>query len=227
MKNVLTLLFVLLSLYINAQNQISIVTLKSGTKLKGVIKSINPTENLTISIAGIETSIKMTDVEQIEAGNESDNIFKDENANQDIVIERQMVIKQDSLKNYKGFLLEKGNNVYVWGEDNIYGKTGAEELKRLLKIDGFWNVVNSLQDAHFSINYCVKFRKRDQVILTISSWRTEEAEILRIFSENNMEIPNKHIAIARDLYYDEIFPFQEKIKYGDIPTKLWKKFLIK
>ena len=121
-------------------------------------------------------------------------------------------------------MLAKGNNVYVWGEDNVLGKTGADELKRLLKDDGFWNVVNSLQEAHFSINYGVKLRRRDQVIFTISSWRTNEAEVLDIFSENDMEQKNHHIEIARDLYNSCIIPLQKKIGKGKRPNKIKKKF---
>lgn len=226
MKKLLLLLMLLLPIMANAQDKISVVKLKNGTELKGIIKSINPSDVLIIDVSGIDYSIKMSDVTYIEAI----EIAQDKNPTETEtkkVIERQMVIRQDKLRNYKGFLLEKGNNVYVWGENNLCGETGAEELKRLLKNDGFWNVVDNLQDAHFSINYCIKFKKRDQVVLTISSWRNGEAEILRIFSENNMEIPAKHVTIARDLYKDHIFPFEEKIRMGDISTKFWKKFTIK
>jgi small nuclear ribonucleoprotein (snRNP)-like protein len=226
MKRIITILVVLLPFLCIAQDKISVVKLKNGTELKGVIKSINPSDALIIDVSGIDFSIKMSDVTHIEAiDNIQDNISTE--AETKTVVERQMVIKPDELRNYKGFLLEKGNNVYVWGENNLCGESGAEELKRLLKNDGFWNVVDNLQDAHFSINYCIKFKKRDQVVLTISSWRNGEAEILRIFSENNMEIPAKHVTIARDLYKDHIFPFEEKIRMGDISTKFWKKFTIK
>lgn len=226
MKKLLLLLMLLLPIMANAQDKISVVKLKNGTELKGIIKSINPSDVLIIDVSGIDYSIKMSDVTYIEAIEIAQDKIPTETETKK-VIERQMVIRQDKLRNYKGFLLEKGNNVYVWGENNLCGETGAEELKRLLKNDGFWNVVDNLQDAHFSINYCIKFKKRDQVVLTISSWRNGEAEILRIFSENNMEIPAKHVTIARDLYKDHIFPFEEKIRMGDISTKFWKKFTIK
>ncbi len=49
-----------------AQEKQSVVTLKNGTVLKGTIKSIDPTDALTIVIAGVETSIKMTEVAKIE-----------------------------------------------------------------------------------------------------------------------------------------------------------------
>ena len=66
MKKLLTLLFTILPLVLNAQTQLSIVTLKNGTQLKGVIKSINPSDAVILAIAGIETSIKMSEVALIE-----------------------------------------------------------------------------------------------------------------------------------------------------------------
>lgn len=53
-----------------AQDKISVVTLKNGTVLKGAIKAIDPTDALTIVIAGIETSVKMENVAKIEEDKE-------------------------------------------------------------------------------------------------------------------------------------------------------------
>ena len=67
MKKVL-LIFVMIAfpILVSAQNKISVVTLKNGTELKGIIKSIDPTDAVKIKIAGIETTIKMSDVASIE-----------------------------------------------------------------------------------------------------------------------------------------------------------------
>ncbi len=67
MKHLFLLLcFVISSVYSQAQNNLSEVTLKSGTVLKGFIKSINPTDALVLVIAGVETTIKMEDVARVE-----------------------------------------------------------------------------------------------------------------------------------------------------------------
>lgn len=67
MKNlILFICFVITSINTQAQDKLSVVMLKSGTELKGVIKSIDPTDALTILISGIETTIKMSDVAKIE-----------------------------------------------------------------------------------------------------------------------------------------------------------------
>ncbi len=71
MKKLLFLLIALLPLIASAQNGQSVVTLKNGTELKGTIKAIDPTDALTIVIAGVETKIKMSDVARIEEANQA------------------------------------------------------------------------------------------------------------------------------------------------------------
>lgn len=71
MKKILILLITLLPLKANAQDIQSVVTLKNGTELKGVIKSLEPTESLTMVISGIETTIKMENVARIESESSS------------------------------------------------------------------------------------------------------------------------------------------------------------
>ncbi len=65
MKKFLLLLIGFFPLLANAQKQ-SAVTLKNGAELIGVIKSIDPTDALTIVIADVETTIKMADVAKIQ-----------------------------------------------------------------------------------------------------------------------------------------------------------------
>ena len=67
MKKLLILLISLLPLFATAQNLQSVVTLKNGTELKGIIKSIDPTDSLTLEISGIVTTIKMENVARIES----------------------------------------------------------------------------------------------------------------------------------------------------------------
>ena len=64
MKKLLLLIFAL-PLLATAQEKLSVVTLKNGTELTGVIKAIDPMDALTISIAGIETQIKMSDIAKV------------------------------------------------------------------------------------------------------------------------------------------------------------------
>lgn len=72
MKKLLTIiLLTILPAIIMAQEKQSVVTLKNGTEIKGTIKSLVPTDSLTIVISGIETSIKMSDVAKIEEAKET------------------------------------------------------------------------------------------------------------------------------------------------------------
>lgn len=66
MKKLLLLLMLLLPLLANAQDKVSVVTLKNGTQLNGVIKAMDPLESMTIVVGGIEMTIKMADVTKVE-----------------------------------------------------------------------------------------------------------------------------------------------------------------
>jgi small nuclear ribonucleoprotein (snRNP)-like protein len=56
----------LIPLMVNGQSKQSIVKLKNGTELKGVIKSLDPMDAIVLSIGGVETTIKMENVLRIE-----------------------------------------------------------------------------------------------------------------------------------------------------------------
>lgn len=65
-KFLVVLLVILFPVSLYAQYNISLVKLKSGAELKGKIKYINPTDAMVIEIAGVDTNIKMADVESVE-----------------------------------------------------------------------------------------------------------------------------------------------------------------
>ena len=70
---ILLLLFTLfISLTMNAQDKLSVVTLKNGTELTGTIKAIDPLEAMTIIIGGVETTIKMSDVAKVDEKTNAD-----------------------------------------------------------------------------------------------------------------------------------------------------------
>ena len=105
MKKLLLLVFALLPFVVNGQEKQSIVKLKNGTELKGVIKSIDPTDAVVMDIAGVRTSLKFDSVLSIE---ELDTTYKPQvnnDSNQKVTI--QEVVAGDPLKDFKGFLLAK------------------------------------------------------------------------------------------------------------------------
>lgn len=66
MRKLLLLFTLFISLTISAQDKLSVVTLKNGTELTGVIKAIDPLDAMTIIIGGIETTINMSDVAKVD-----------------------------------------------------------------------------------------------------------------------------------------------------------------
>ncbi len=55
-----------------AQAGYSIITLKNGTEIKGIVKSIDPVGDIVVSLAGNDVSLKMADVIKIDGANNED-----------------------------------------------------------------------------------------------------------------------------------------------------------
>lgn len=93
MKKIIILILLLTPFILNAQEKLSVVTLKSGTEITGVIKSINPTEALTIVIAGVETQIQMADVTKIDVlDNSTITTTNKENSRPQLMADEKLVV---------------------------------------------------------------------------------------------------------------------------------------
>lgn len=66
MKKLLILLISLLPFIAKAQSGQSKITLKNGTEITGIVKSIDPAGDIVLSLAGNEVSFRMVDVAKIE-----------------------------------------------------------------------------------------------------------------------------------------------------------------
>ena len=224
MRKLLLLFTIFISLTINAQEKQSVVKMKNGTTLKGVIKSIDPTDAVVISIAGVETSLKFDSISSIEEVDSNTTPIPEEK------VEKVMVKVEDPLKEFKGFLLSKGNNVYVYysnSDRNInsqYDKEAAKMIKSLLKADGFWNVVDDMNYAHFVLNYFVDTDNNDMAYLYLSSWRTGKIE--KLGGKNTSESIDENISIAKKLYKSAILPLQNKIESNKLPKKMVEDFTL-
>ena len=80
MKIIILFVSLLLSVTVNAQSGQSKIFLKNGTVLQGTIKSIDPTDAIKMVIAGVETSIKMSDVAKVEEVKNEDNVATPNNS---------------------------------------------------------------------------------------------------------------------------------------------------
>lgn len=225
MKKLLILL-TFFPLFAFSQSKTSVIKLKNGTEIQGVIKSIDPADAIVIEIADIETKIKFDTVQSIEA---LDN--KKQTADEKQQVMREEVISEDPLKYYKGFLLDKGNNVYIYycnsdkDPNAQYDKEAAIVLKALLKKDGFWNVVDNMNKAHFVISYSVITRGNDKAQLAISSWRTNKIEFLGIRGTDETILKNN--VVAQDFYNGPIKSLQKRIEQRRVPKRLIDDFTIK
>ena len=122
MKKLLFLLIALLPLIASAQSGQSVVTLKNGTELKGTIKAIDPTEGLTIVIAGVEAKIKMADVARVEEESQA-SVSVPTAAAQPQLGEKDKLVVTDFADYPESFDLQVGNSkikmILVRGGDGL------------------------------------------------------------------------------------------------------------
>lgn len=219
MRKLIFLLVCIFSLESFAQVKTVKVVLRNDVTIEGEMVEFDPLDHITIMVAGAETKIMMTDVAYIKNKDEEPNVSTDPE------VIREKVPVRDDLVNFKGFLMAKGNRVYVYSEDSDYEKAAAAELKKLLEKDGFWTVVDHMQQAHFTISYFVYLTGRDKATISVSSWRTGAAKVLNHTTAN--EYVKDNIEIVRKLYKNEIIPLQKKIESNKLPKRMIDDFTIK
>lgn len=236
-KMILFVFFLLFScVQLNAQTPLAKVTLKNGVTFTGDLKELNPREYIILIIAGKESRISMEDIDTIENLETNTSNNKPETINNSSGLKQEETMHpneyysgEDKLSNFKGFLLAKGNNVYVYTHNTPCEIAGSEEIKRLLKQDGFWSVVDKMIDAHFTINYYIDLNGRDKAILEISSWRGKKdaIELLDIKrSHDDLEEESGSIREANRIYKLNIPPLQKKIVTGKLQKEIIKEFSI-
>lgn len=120
--------------------------------------------------------------------------------------------------NYSGFLLEKGNNVFLSGDDTNYEQAGVQELIKQIMIDDFWNVVDDIKQAHFVIKYVVNLEGRDKAYLLISTPNGDVEKELD--SHGTSESSRENHEIARSMYLKSIMPLYKQIESQKYPKDL-------
>lgn len=217
MKYLLLVFFSAWCLIGSAQTQSSNVkvAMRNGTVISGEIIEFDPLDHIKMKFGSSEITIPMKEVAYVENLNPVENL-------PERIDTKDTAKAEDSLANYKGLLLAKGNNVYIYSENEEYEKAGAKQLKALLKKDGFWNVVDNMIDAHFTIGYIVDLRGRDKAFIHISSWRSEKAMILCVSTTNESVQTNSRLAY--EMYNKHIIPFQKKIEKGTISKSIKRDF---
>lgn len=226
-----TILFILLIFNLSAYSQNSQVkvTLRNGSAIEGKVKEFDPLDHITIIVGGIETTIPMAQVAYV-----SNNQVQESMSETESKVEYEQVIAPDPLADYKGFLLAAGNKVYVYcsNSDSGYEVTNDEYtnaakkvLESLLVSDGFWTVVDNMNEAHFTINYFVDTVGMDKTYLSLSSWRTHGSYQLGRTGGSEAILDNKSNATL--LYKKYIVPLQKKIINGKLSNKIKEEFTVK
>ena len=131
MKRILLSILLLLPILAYAQNKQSVVTLKNGTELKGVIKSIDPTDALIVEVAGVETSIKFSEVAKVEEVSNYSAPVATSTPKTQLSSKNKLVIT-DMADYPESFDLKIGNAIIkmllVRGGDMIMGYNGRHSL---------------------------------------------------------------------------------------------------
>ena len=132
-------------------------------------------------------------------------------------IENHAKIEKKTVTN--GSLLGKGNNVFVTSGGENYEQSGAQELKKQIYIDNFWNVVNDVKSAHFVIEYHVNTNGKDKAYIILKS-PDRGCQSDELFTEGSSESMSENREVAKDIYKYYLKPLQKKIETNKIPKTL-------
>ncbi len=132
MKKLLLLFMLLMPLMANAQDKTSVVTLKNGTQLSGVIKAMDPLDALTIVVGGIEMTIKMADVTKVEDAKSTSNEIAPNTIVYPKLLEEDKLIVTDTANYPESFDLKVGNSsvkmILIRGGDMNMGYDGRHSM---------------------------------------------------------------------------------------------------
>ena len=125
---------------------------------------------------------------------------------------------------YTGFVLEKGNNVYLDctsdPKNDEYDNAAVDVLKRQLRRDGFWNVVADKKDAHLTIICKVDLNKKTSI--GIGSPVTGKEE--KLGDTDQPENVNDYRRIVWEMYNKHVLTLQRKIENEKVPKQMRKDF---
>jgi hypothetical protein len=134
-----------------------------------------------------------------------------------------------TLTGYKGFLLESGNSVYIEcisdPKNEAYNEAALDVLKRQLRRDGFWKIVDTAEESHFSIVCLANLQGKKKATIAISSLVTGNNEVLGELK--GYEDVNEYRKTVWELYNKYILPMQKKIENNKTPKRTMADFTVK
>ena len=209
MKKLLFLLIALLPLIASAQSGQSVVTLKNGTELKGTIKAIDPTDALTIVIAGIETTIKMTDVAKVEEGKEivteapssQHNINQDEAVNNRTKTSESFVAISEGKRFCFNVLSKVDKTVEIIYNKNVKYTDSYCRIPSSVEYNGDTYIIVAIGENAFNENKKIETLELPSTIKKIGAKAFEQCKHLTkiIFSPGLEIIDEKAFSQCKDL----------------------------
>lgn len=125
--------------------------------------------------------------------------------------------------NYRGFLLESGNNVCLTSminpKNTAYDEAAIDVLTRQLRRDGFWRIVQNPDEAHFILNVNLSGGKASIGICSELTGGKEELGTMK-----GAEDVTEFRKLVWELYNKYVIPMQRKIEKGSISSHTKKIF---
>lgn len=131
------------------------------------------------------------------------------------------ISKPIDLEHYKGFLMDIGNNVYVTSGAPTYEQAGAQEIIKQIIIDGYWHVVENIEDAHFIVEYHVNLEGRDKAYILLKVPNSNiVCNNISGGSKGSSESYRENKEVARSIYLNALAPLAKKIQQKNYPKNL-------
>lgn len=186
MKKALALFLLLLSSAVSFAQDVIIET--SGSRTEAKILTINDAEisyKRFTNINGPTYTKRIEKIARIEYENGDVDDF-DGRAETEGNIWGDATLPDLDYDSYKGFLLDKGNVVYIPNSENEYEQVAVKYLRKRIASDGFWKLASRKEQAHFMIVYEVDLKGRDKVKQTYIQRRDPytNKELSKYFTTN-------------------------------------------
>ena len=229
MRKIVLLLLMCLTFSGYAQSkQVRVMTLK-GTVYEGALLEFKSFEYLLLEVDGKKIRIDYNDmafIDEIPRTNSANKPQPETTATQTVEV---LQTEAATLTGYKGFLLESGNSVYIEcisdPKNEAYNEAALDVLKRQLRRDGFWKIVDTAEESHFSIVCLANLQGKKKATIAISSLVTGNNEVLGELK--GYEDVNEYRKTVWELYNKYILPMQKKIENNKTPKRTMADFTVK
>jgi len=229
MRKIVLLLLMCLTFTGYAQpKQVRVMTLK-GTVYEGALLEFKSFEYLLVEVDGKKIRIDYKDmayIDEIPRTNSANKPQPETTATQTVEVSQT---EAATLTGYKGFLLESGNSVYIEcisdPKNEAYNEAALDVLKRQLRRDGFWKIVDTAEESHFSIVCLANLQGKKKATIAISSLVTGNNEVLGELK--GYEDVNEYRKTVWELYNKYILPMQKKIENNKTPKRTMADFTVK